>query len=203
MAALLPAPFLPDNQQQPSLYLGLFKSNCCISYGHSSLFNQKHDSFLLTLRRITLFATWREMKNGNRVSLSKDLGVYEGVSRSGLPRKLSLAGGLCAGWYFMLAHGPMMPAQGSQTRGWRKGAGDASAWLGLMSRASDSSVQGTPVYTSGVLERLWGSMNGKGQHGRPSARIHHEQLVRIHTEPSRGAADGRGSLCVCVCVCVC
>ena len=37
---------------------------------------------------------------------TKDLGVYEGVSRSGLPRKLILAGGLCAGWYFMSAHGP-------------------------------------------------------------------------------------------------
>lgn len=53
------------------------------------------------------------MKNGNRVSLSKDLRVYEGVSRSGLPRKPSLAGGLCAGGYYMLAYGPMLPAQGS------------------------------------------------------------------------------------------
>lgn len=71
----------------------------------------------------------------------------------------------------------------------KKGSWGCQCLAWPMSRASDSSMQGTTDDPSGVLEHLWGSMNGKGQHVRPSARIHHVQLVRVHTEPSRGAAD--------------
>ena len=70
-----------------------------------------------------------------------------------------------------------------------------------MSRASESSVQGTPVYTPGVLEHLWGSMNRKGQHVRLSARIHHVQLVRS-TQSRGGEQLMYKEVCVCVCVCV-